>query len=403
MVGIRFVTISGKTINVDATDFSMDIKRSVAPVPIPLTAERVAFDLNMVQVAIRINAILRDDDCAGIDPDGTAAVATLDFSQKSVFESNTEDAAPTSYMSADGGTVSLANLDERIFTLQTKHLSETSAGTFVNVRFDTGTAPASSSVSGMTLTVGISGVTASGVGIATALMTAFSSHSGNFSSNLTSTGGSTSFSDGFTSSRSDGVITLTQKEAGSGGNTDISIFTDENSDGVPAFHHTAFNGGLQYNCKSAGDKAQDLIANVANSNIGGTKGSVLDDSFLGDSGISAEFMNSFPGLSNIRDTDYIVGLRIPYNSLVQNPPSTTLTINEGYAPRNFIIVTGEVSASEQASEGNTNSADGTVFDFRDPMTGISGTVVGVNISYDAGETTYQASIDFQPLDLIGGI
>jgi len=400
MVGVRFVTINGDTINVDATDFTLDVKRSVAPVPIPITAERAGFDLNMVQVAIRINAILRDDDCAGIDPNGTAASATLDLSQISVFESNTEDALPTAYMSGDlsSGGVGLSDLDERIFKLQTKHLAETSPGTFISVRFDSGTAPASSSVSGMVLTAGINGVAATGVGIATALMTAFSSHSGTFSSNLTSTGGSTSFSDGFTSSRSDGVITLTQKEAGSGGNTDVTAFTDENANAVAPFHHTAFTGGVQYNCKSAGDKAQDLIANVANSNIGGTKGSVFDDTFLGEGGVSLPV-----NFQNIRDTDYIVGLRLPYNSLVQNPPSTVLTRNEGYAPRNFILVTGETSSIEQGSEANTNAADGTVFDFRDPYTGISGTVVGINVSYDAGETTYRASIDFQPLDLIGGI
>jgi hypothetical protein len=32
MVGVRFVTINGDTINVDATDFTLDVKRSVAPV-----------------------------------------------------------------------------------------------------------------------------------------------------------------------------------------------------------------------------------------------------------------------------------------------------------------------------------------------------------------------------------
>ena len=75
---------------------------------------------------------------------------------------------------------------------------------------------------------------------------------------------------------------------------------------------------------------------------------------------------------------------------------------QGYATRNHLIVTGMTGSTQQGSEGNSN-ATGIKFDVKDPMTGIRGTVVGLTLAYDAGNTTYDATIDFAPIDLIAGV
>ena len=67
-----------------------------------------------------------------------------------------------------------------------------------------------------------------------------------------------------------------------------------------------------------------------------------------------------------------------------------------------VIITGAVTAIQQGSSANNLPASST-FDFNNKMTGISGTVVGVTLTYDAGETIYGATIDFQPLDFIAGL
>ncbi len=394
MVGIRLIKQNSEIVNIDAIDFTLDFKKSVTPFPLPHTGERTGFDNNRVSAVIRVNAILRDDDCSGLDPTGNAAEATLDFSSKSVSVSTTEDAASNLYLSADGGDVPIADLNGKQFKLQSTHLASLSSSTTIFVKFDTSTT--GHSVSGMTLTVGISGIT-TGAEVATKMSAAMTTHTGTFSTNVTSTGGNT-FGSAFTVSIINGFnasvsgIKLVQKEAGAGGNTPIHLNLVEGMN----FRTTGFSGGSGHNCKSAGDKAQDLIANVANSNVTGAMGAVIrTDATDPESGLGQAV-----NYTSNTDDDYIIGIQIPYNSLVQS--DLTSTDPDGYAVRNFLIITGAVTAIQQGSSANNLPASST-FDFNNKMTGISGTVVGVTLTYDAGETIYGATIDFQPLDFIAGL
>ncbi len=394
MVGIRLIKQNSEIVNIDAIDFTLDFKKSVTPFPLPHTGERTGFDNNRVSAVIRVNAILRDDDCSGLDPTGNAAEATLDFSSKAVSVSTTEDAASNLYLSADGGDVPIADLNGKQFKVQSTHLASLSSSTTIFVKFDTSTT--SNSVSGMTLTVGISGIT-TGAEVATKMSAAMTTHTGTFSTNVTSTGGNT-FGSAFTVSIINGFnasvsgIKLVQKEAGAGGNTPIHLNLGEGMN----FRTTGFSGGSGHNCKSAGDKAQDLIANVANSNVTGAMGAVIrTDATDPESGLGQAI-----NYTSNTDDDYIIGIQIPYNSLVQS--DLTSTDPDGYAVRNFLIITGAVTAIQQGSSANNLPASST-FDFNNKMTGISGTVVGVTLTYDAGETIYGATIDFQPLDFIAGL
>lgn len=404
--GIRLITRVGNIINIDATDFTMDFKRGVASIPVPATGERVAADMNLVTASIRLNAILRDDDCAGSDTDGVAASATLDFGSKGAAMSETEDEPNYIYMAGDGGGVTAADLDGEEFSIRTKYLVDNTTTTVITVKFDNTTS--SHSVSGMILTVGINGILKTadkpmGEHLADRVYAAMTG-SGTFGSQISNGTPNNTFQGAFTVEQTEGtlsatgssVIILTQKDKGISGNTDIKVWSENKEDGAPPFKHDDFSGGQTHTCKSAGDKAQDLIANVANSNVMGAVGEVFQ---VG--GFSLEKVTNIKALNTGTD-DYIIGIQIPYNSLIQATLGATGDPQQGYATRNHLIVTGMTGSTQQGSEGNSN-ATGIKFDVKDPMTGIRGTVVGLTLSYDAGNTTYDATIDFAPIDLIAGL
>jgi len=102
-------------------------------------------------------------------------------------------------------------------------------------------------------------------------------------------------------------------------------------------------------------------------------------------------------LATRQTADYIVGMQLPYNSIVTSPNAAT----EDYVERNFIIVTGRSNADEQDSHANTLSVS-TLFDPTNPFTGIAGTVVAMGFSYNAGENVYEGDLTFQPIDFIVG-
>ena len=135
---------------------------------------------------------------------------------------------------------------------------------------------------------------------------------------------------------------------------------------------------------------------MGNSNLSGASGGLLDLGLDTDTDNGLDMSFSLGDLSS----DYIIGLQIPYNSLVQKTNSDTSS--DGYVARNLLMVTGRNSVEDQSSEGNIHPF-GTDFEVSNKLTGIRGTVVGINFGYDAGNNIYEGSVTFQPADLIVGI
>ena len=73
----------------------------------------------------------------------------------------------------------------------------------------------------------------------------------------------------------------------------------------------------------------------------------------------------------------------------------------GFNTRNFILITG-FGLTDKGASSNVEKASET-FSMHNPYTGISGTVKQSDFTYNAGDTTYSASLVFQPLDLMSGI
>jgi len=100
--------------------------------------------------------------------------------------------------------------------------------------------------------------------------------------------------------------------------------------------------------------------------------------------------------------DYIIGVQIPYNSLVNSStPAEVSGVPEGYAARNFIFGTGFGNKDKDAVN-NVESAS-VEYLISDRTTGIRGTVIQCEVNYQAGATVYMATVTFQPLDVIAGI
>ena len=234
-------------------------------------------------------------------------------------------------------------------------------------------------------------------------------NSANIGITTTSTG-DTGLSHAFTATLSAGTYNATlgmtrvdiqQDEVGTNGNSGTPVFWDMTSSGSvntlavvpPAFQ--TFRGGENNTCKSAGDKVQDLIANVSNSNVMGAVGQALQmDTNDERKGVSTDF-NKLDPTAGATD-DYIVGIQIPYNSLIQSADTTSMTA------RNFLIVTGLSPANNQGSVANKLPAS-TTFDSENVYTGIRGTVTTFSAAYMAGDTFYSGKLSFAPIDMIVGL
>ena len=102
------------------------------------------------------------------------------------------------------------------------------------------------------------------------------------------------------------------------------------------------------------------------------------------------------------DSDYIVGLQLPYNSFSGSVVGdTAVSTPQSYTGKNFIYATGIGNKSKDAASNTQDSS--AKFDPRSKYTGIRGTVTSLEFKYNAGDTTYDATLTFQPLDLIAGV
>lgn len=394
MPQVRLIRKDGGLLYLDATSFSISVSRSIPVIPIPVLAERMGIDTNSVQTDIQLDVVLRDDDCGSTQFQSKAAKASIDFGANAT----STDGVTSQWF---GGSVASASaLNGKSFDISSLFISQSRVRKPIRVTFDSSTASHTST--GLSnepkTTVGISGVTTP-AGLASAVKTAL--EAANYSPTQVATDGGTQFTDIFTISAGEGKITtlgnskltFTQVELGGNGNNDSPIFwTDADANETVKPLHEFFRGGTAHNCRSAGDKLQDLIGYVGNASLMGAVGSTLSDAIEIDAGLAAD-VGDF-------GNDYIVGLQLPYNSLIQK---TAVNADEQhYVTRNLLIVSGIASVDEQSSVGN-NFPSGVAFDVTDKFTGIRGTVVGMNMGYDAGNNIYEGSITFQPLDLITGL
>ncbi len=388
MTKIRLIRNDGEVLVLDATDYSLNITRSVPVLPVPVLGERYAIDLNMVTADFKLNVILADDDCAALANAPNAASASIDFSALANADGGTRQAYMTS------GTVSVNDLHNNFFEIESTYTGENTVRPPVRIKFNKNSGSHSSSNTPSTVLVGIQGITTDDA-LAAAVKTACEAAS--FTQQLTTAGG-TSFSSAFTITVSNGELTnnarltFTQTEAGFGGNNATPVFNKGFTSVIPLFDE--FAGGTNKSCRSAGDKLQDLIAYVGNASLLGASGSALGG--RADPDDTNSLIEADVSLSEKQTADYIVGMQVPYNSMI-----TSTSPNDDYTERNIIMITGRSDANQQDSTAN-NLDVGVVFDPTNKYTGIAGTVVAMSMNYVAGENVYEGSLTFMPVDFIVG-
>ena len=387
MTKVRLIRNDGSVLTLDVTDYSVNFTRSVPVLPVPGLGGRYGLDLNMVTADMKLNVILADDDCAASAFAATAASASIDFSALA----NADGGTRQSYMTS--GSVTASDLNGKFFEIESTYTGENTTRKPIKVQFNSGTGSHSSSSGPPKVTVGISGITTDAA-LAAAVKTAC--EAATFTDTITSTGG-TNFSNAFTLTLSAGEkdtggatskLTITQKETGSGGNNLTPTFSTNFTAIIPLYEE--FAGGNDKSCRSAGDKLQDLIAYVGNASLLGASGAALSidpDKALLEADVS---------LSEKQTADYIVGIQVPYNSLI-----TSTSSNKDYAERNLVVISGRSDADRQDSKANTLDSS-VVFNPTDKYTGINGTVVAMSFSYIAGENVYEGSLTFMPIDFLVG-
>ena len=390
-IPIRLVRRDGQLIHLNCENYMFEVDRSVLTVPVPITAERFGADFNMVSARIQMECILVDDECTSADYGVSYATATIDFSvkQDSLDDSGT---AQSGWMTGDGGTVTANFLDQAYFSLISTPASAGAVGTEFKIIFES--SETVYDIEGNEITVGIDAL---GTDSAEELVTRIKTALDDFPAFLTKFEVAVQSGDN-TQQDGDTAMVFTQKVGGSlGATAGPTLDTSDTSNLVTTtprisdFSHVSDTG-----CRSAGDKAQNLLATVANNSVFGIMGRI-------GGGLHDESIDSF---YRAQYSDYIIGLQLPYNSLTQDSLSEAGDPVAGYNVRNFLVITGAAKhATDKGAESNILPASSveTPFNFKNKYTGISGTVVSCKLNYEAGDTVYRATIVFQPLDLLTGI
>ena len=389
---VRLVRRDGREISLDCTDYMLQVNRMVRSTPIPFTGERYGGDLNMVTTSIRLNVVLRDDNCAGVSSEVTQATASIDFTQTMAPDAG-DSFLPTSFMKADSGTMTRALLDDTVIEIPAR----ASDGSITELKMtlkDSASNPTGYDTPSATMVVSMNKIhdgilklpaEPTGVEVAT-FVRQYIVRNSVFAGLVTAT------------LDTSGIVTLTNVNKG-GWREDVTCTTaGDNLEPIVR----GFSGGFAQSCYSAGDKMQNLMGSVANNTILGGVGSVFGVG--GKKGmLSVDFDLLGKQDSDSYESDYIVGLLLPYNSLVGvSSGLQQKDAPQSYVARNFFYATG-FAEDNKGAEANANKDTSMSFDMQDKYSGIRGTVTAVEFKYNAGSTVYEGSITFGPMDAIVGV
>ena len=406
---IRLVQESKDVIELDATNMVLTTSRKVGGSALPFSgSRRVGFDLNVNSAMINIQGVIVDDQVAKGQSAASAIVSFGRMARGFVKWATSENIEELFKTTSPTMTMKDANGNDRSVPF-----TETGTGS--------GTAYSATGGAGSTPTVLINPSDATAMQVAAAVNTYINNQlSTYFSSALTKVQDVEAGTNGADIVQNAGIrITHVVKGVAPNGNT--IRFNDITTLEPP--HKTTFAGGANATKKSAGDKVQDLYGIVNNSKtqagrivqgaaaaalgiaglvvaapvvIGAsalTAGTAAAGAATG--GASIATVGGVGAMLNTRNKlDYIIGLQIPYNSMLKAEDGTE------YTAMNFFMPTGlGHSSSEKGSDGA--NAAGTEFSTNNTSrTGIQGAIQKLDINYDAGETVYNFNIIFAPIDNI---
>ena len=161
-----------------------------------------------------------------------------------------------------------------------------------------------------------------------------------------------------------------------------------------------FSGGKAgKKVKSGGDKAQDLLGILANSNnflnIQNSRSDKINALLEMTTGFVQQTVYDTPDSQG----DFIRGLQIPYNSLATKGKDT---LDTEVAQRNFFVTTTNARTTDKISTANTRHASRQFSHTAEghEKNGISGLVADFNMHRDAEMKAYEFSLVFMAADII---
>ena len=381
---IRLVQENGNLIELEAQTMVMTTSRKVGGSPVPFTgSKRMGFDLNVNSAMINVQGVITDDTVGGAN---TAAVAKINFgkTQNTGLQWNTAtNRAEIEFHT--GAYYSYLNLTDAADTTRTIYIISGGSTAYVAGQ-DKVQILSSDANLHTTLPVAIRDCI-----------------NARFSSYFTATVESATQYDGTTAATQ---LKIVQDTAGRSGNDSTPAWIGSQRMTRP--HMESFGGGATGTKKSAGDKVMDLYGILNNSitqagrtvmalgTIAGGVGIAAATSWTGvgafaGAGIALGGVGMLLDKEEDEELDYIVGIQIPYNSLVTSEDGVQ------YSARNFFMPTGYEKGLDKTSVNNLLPAS-VDFDMKDKFTGIQGAVQKMDITYNAGEMVYEFNMIFAPID-----
>jgi len=412
---IQLIRRDSTIIELEATNIGFSIQRKVLVHTIPLLATRAALDLNIPEVSITIDGIITDDEEA---TGSAAAEMSLDLSL------SFGNAGATSWYASIGSTWAgvKTEMDGATIKLQTKGQIDANLGEAIEIRLKNGSA--SNVVSTISIIyVDISSTTNTS-GVATAIVNALNAANIKVDTSTvgfttqatvsTTTGQAAAVSyhnqNGSSGTYTNEMITIKNTNNGSSGNVSTTMrktVTSSTTSWAKQFFVTNMVGGADGVKMTRGDKLQDLINAITNPSAGGAlispqvlTGSAIDlpDSIA--SFDSAQFLRIDQAKSVKK---YIVGLRIPYESVVTSATGSRVL-------RQFLIPAGP--GTDHSAESNTEDFDPVDIINNKPVrpnpylrqgVAIPVVVQSFDPGYEAGDSVWTYQITLSPVEQLVGL
>lgn len=368
---IRLLREDGEFIELNATKLVLSTERRFGPKSFPFSGNnRFAWDMNLNKAVIMIQGFFSDDEVA---VEGEKASATIEFGYElgDLVIQGRGSYYPRYPICTE------ANLDKLFSTLNNAQLLLNDVdGTARNISIEIGS-PTTYNSSTKTLTV-VKTIDAANLAtqIRNAINTSYSSY---FSVEQVNGEGANY------QSLANSKLKITHKSTGKGGNNSFlpKISTSNYYAVTRNPNTTNFAGGTDNVRKSAGDKVQDIYSIMNNSSRKTLRAAARRIGGLWD--------DEKHGGLNSNGSDYIIGIQIPFNSLID-------PVGDAYIAKNFFMPTGWFDKDEKTSENALVA--GTAFNELDEYTGIQGGMKNMEISYDAGEAVYNFDLVFLPADVM---
>jgi len=412
MPKIQIIRRDSSVIELDASDINFDYTRGAVSHAMPIIATRIGLDMNQTQIGISVEGILRDDT---MESGGTGASMTWDLS----LNGSQNMFAAWSQLNTSWANTRSDSIGVQISFKSTGQINE-GLGEDITVKLYDGSGGTSSNVNATNSIIYVRTDQATSSDdladkIVTALNAATVKVGGSNAAVSTiftitqSAGQQQTLSQGDQSgSGFDGEkITIKNTVQGIAGNHTVVVSKDTSGQTWDTqFSVTNMTGGSSAKKMSMGDKVQDLL-NMANMSAGGALaspslavGSVLEIPSSVAS-VDASSLLRVDDMNTVKK--YIVGLRVPYESLVTDTTGNQIL-------RQFLIPAG--INTDYSAESNTYEYDPTSTvnnevtrpnPFLEQGVAIPVMLKTFNPSYSAGDGFWDYKMTFDAVEQLVGL